>query len=754
MWGGLLASLIITTASAQLPAFPGADGAAQHASGGRGGLVYHVTKLNLAVDDPGRSDSGTFLYGLNDANFPAGVPRTIVFDVAGVFHLGILDTTNWTSGGNAWTSQSRQSISTTNLTIAGQTAPGPVIFMGGTLKPSGSNIVIRNITVAAGYGMKGFWEPPPKTPPTYPALPTSYTMDAFDVSGQNVILDHVDAIYGSDETISCNEKANNLTIQYRLNAQGQNYNGHAYGHLLQPNTNFKLSFLNNLDAHLISRLPRVGTERTQLTNPDVGSINDFRNSVVYNWFGNSPGYAGNTTEAPNQPSANNFINNFYLSGSGGDDGISSTQTGGSGRLFQGNSPLYTQAYVDGNRKDVNKDGDPYDDIATTAGTDSASDFNLITVNAAAWDVSIGVTLTARAAFTNVLKHVGSRWWERDLGWPPTNAAVIGSHEVNERIIYETYTGTGRIEAWADDPYDEDPSEGVEWRALWALRAATNGVAPFNRPVGWDTDQDGMPNDWEMQHGLNPDVANNNSDFDSDGYTDLEEYLNEVAAWPAPGQIVFTGATNNRYAEIFNWRVTGVPVNISGMGNLPTSSPWQPSRYDTAIISNTTVLVDAVGQHAGILRLTGGGVLNITNGWLKAGTLEVGAGCVLTVQPAGTLRLTGSGSVTLDAGGTFTNAGLLDIITWSGTLPAGFVNTGTVLDRSLIRVTSAQASGTDFQVSIQGYTGHNYQLQYQDDLLSGTWTNTGVPIAGTNAPITLTHAGGAAAKQRFYRVAVD
>ena len=77
------------------------------------------------------------------------------------------------------------------------------------------------------------------------------------------------------------------------------------------------------------------------------------------------------------------------------------------------------------------------------------------------------------------------------------------------------------------------NEGVEWRNLLALRAdPTTGEAALNRPVGWDTDGDGMPDTWEIAHGLNPNVANNNGDFDNDFYTDLEEYLNEIAAWPS------------------------------------------------------------------------------------------------------------------------------------------------------------------------------------------------------------------------------
>src|SRR5262245_17961759 len=59
----------------QIPAFSGADGAARNVMGGRanglGGIVYHVTKLNSAIDDSQRNDIGTLRYGLNAANFPA-----------------------------------------------------------------------------------------------------------------------------------------------------------------------------------------------------------------------------------------------------------------------------------------------------------------------------------------------------------------------------------------------------------------------------------------------------------------------------------------------------------------------------------------------------------------------------------------------------------------------------------------------------------------------------------------------------------
>jgi hypothetical protein len=54
------------------------------------------------------------------------------------------------------------------------------------------------------------------------------------------------------------------------------------------------------------------------------------------------------------------------------------------------------------------------------------------------------------------------------------------------------------------------------------------LASVARPAGFDTDGDGMPNEWELAHGLNiNDAADRNGDADGDGYTNLEEYLNAL-----------------------------------------------------------------------------------------------------------------------------------------------------------------------------------------------------------------------------------
>src|SRR5213596_2076695 len=64
--------------SAQIPAFPGAEGFGAYATGGRGGDVYHVTNL-ADTNSP-----GTFRYGVNNA--PAS-GRTIVFDISGIIDM-------------------------------------------------------------------------------------------------------------------------------------------------------------------------------------------------------------------------------------------------------------------------------------------------------------------------------------------------------------------------------------------------------------------------------------------------------------------------------------------------------------------------------------------------------------------------------------------------------------------------------------------------------------------------------------------
>jgi hypothetical protein len=189
-----------------------------------------------------------------------------------------------------------------------------------------------------------------------------------------------------------------------------------------------------------------------------------------------------------------------------------------------------------------------------------------------------------------------------------------------------------------------PPGGIGAAAPNAAELASVTGAPLTaRPGGWDTDNDGMPNSWELARGLNPNsAADNTLDFDSDGYVNVVEYLNEAGDFPAPVPIIFTGATNNRYAQFSNWK------SSDGAG-----SNWQPGSLDVAIIDNATVVIDSVGQNAGSLILAdqpmSTTMLNVNAGWIDTIELVVGAeGTGVVNQTGGEVR---SGYVQLGAFGT-------------------------------------------------------------------------------------------------------
>ena len=77
-----------------------------------------------------------------------------------------------------------------------------------------------------------------------------------------------------------------------------------------------------------------------------------------------------------------------------------------------------------------------------------------------------------------------------------------------RLIEQVRAGTGKM--------INSQSEVGGWPDL------AHGDAPI------DTDHDGMPDEWERSHGLNPnDPADRNADPDGDGYTNLEECINQT-----------------------------------------------------------------------------------------------------------------------------------------------------------------------------------------------------------------------------------
>jgi hypothetical protein len=608
-----------------VPAFPGADGAGGNVSGGRGGSVYHVTVLDSKLAD---NIPGTLYYGLTHSTGPT----TVVFDVGGTIWLGLK-----TTEVEGWDTQNAINIPS-NFTIAGQTAPGGITLAGAQVKINGtvvagqtlpqSNVIMRNVTLAAGYGMRkanstsGYFD--------------NYTYDNMDINSSGVMVDHIKALYATDESISANELANNVTVQYSVIGQGQSYpqadaqnNGnfvsHALGDLWSLGSNSVSTFSHNIYVHASGRIPAIQTVATKLTN-NVPAYTDFRNNVVYNWFG-SAGYGSS-----GEPGAGGFEGNYYKVGSGGDGSSGNNTSFAIVPTAAGTTPFKnsssTLVYQTGNTLNALNgtvtNNLPNSSFGSTTSMFTSTPFTQIPYK--------GVTDSAAAAYTQVTNYAGSNWQSRDL--------------IEARLVNDVLNRTGKITA-LDDPNNGYNSAGqyisnstnnpdVEWNRMLALRSTRNpgvggvgtGVgatgATYTRAANYDTDQDGMPDIWEASMGLNPTVADNNGTKLNDGYTNLETYLNELAAWPASSALVFGNANGtSRFAEIGNWQ-TGV---------------YKPSRYDTAQVNSGTVVVDVVGQHAGTLIVANASgntaTLNVTNGWIDvAQSLKVGPGGTGSVTQSG------------------------------------------------------------------------------------------------------------------------
>ena len=283
--GLLLASVlgIGQAAADDLVAFPGAAGWGRFATGGRAGTVYHVTNLN---------DSGTG--SLRDAVSQPN--RIVVFDVAGVIRLN------------------SRLVFKSNLTIAGQTAPGEGITVyGDGMSCSGAtNIIMRYMRFRMG------------------TVGTKDADCAGLANGGNMIFDHCSFAWGQDENFSINwdnkgTAPHDVTIQNSI--VGQGLMAHSAGGLIQAD---------NITMY------RVLLCDNKTRNFKVKGVHQYVNNIVYNWST----YAYEMGGESSGESYANAVGNLFING----NSTSSSANGFSG----GNSGFHF--YGADNWQDRNKDG--------------------------------------------------------------------------------------------------------------------------------------------------------------------------------------------------------------------------------------------------------------------------------------------------------------------------------------------------------------------------------------------------------------
>lgn len=397
------------SASAQVTAFPGAEGYGAYATGGRGGRVMIVANL----DDEG---PGSF----REAAEAKG-KRIIVFAVSGTIHL------------------TKKLSIRGDVTIAGQTAPGDGICLADeSVGLGGDNIIVRYLRFRMGdRNQKGGM------------VDGNGADDAFGGTRRKLIMidhcslswstDEVLSVYGGDSTtMQWNLIAEPLNYSYHFESGDKDYERHGYGGIWGGR---HLSAHHNLFAHCNSRNPRFNGIRTGEETEFV----DYRNNVIFDWGGNSA-YGG-------EGGTYNLVNNYYRYGP-------STSKKTRSRVV---NPTRTEKigfgkfYVQGNF--VFEDPKVSDDnwLGVDMGNGGTEEDKRNALVRAPFPAAPVATQKARQAYKLVLQQVGASY-RRDT--------------LDQRIIREVTAGKGRlIDVQGGFPHGTAYEATVQaWPALRQLAA--------------------------------------------------------------------------------------------------------------------------------------------------------------------------------------------------------------------------------------------------------------------------------------------
>jgi hypothetical protein len=305
--------------------------------------------------------------------------------------------------------------------------------------------------------------------------------DAMSVySGANIIIDHCSTSWATDETLSISpftresiRSIDNVTVQWSIISESLNDSVHSkgphgYGTLARGSGGARYTMHHNLWAHHRARMPRLGNYVDRHTDP-VGPLFDVRNNVFYNWGGSHSGYNADTESI----SRYSFVGNHYYSGPSSKATIA----------FDESSP-YASLYFAGNYMNGELVTDALTVVTLPPGSALAdSDF----------DHGYAMTGASPAEVDHILDFAG---------------ASLARDAVDERVVSELRARSGRI--------IDDISDTPGWPVLETL------------PAPADRDGDGMPDEWELDNGLDPaDASDGVLDRNDDGYTNLEEYLNSL-----------------------------------------------------------------------------------------------------------------------------------------------------------------------------------------------------------------------------------
>lgn len=531
---------------AQQPAFPGAEGWGMYTTGGRavdekGSVVYHVTSLEDCTDD--NLVEGTLRWALNTGD---NTPRTILFDVCGTIKLA-----------------SRLKFSHPNVSILGQSAPGGgICISGANIYVCKNNVIIRHLRFRAG----------DEADKNYSAI------DIENV--ENVIIDHCSFSWSMEENVTMYDN-NYTTMQWCILSEPLYYSRHKKGERGYGSQwgGEHSSFHHNLLAHCVSRGPRLNGARDH--NTDYGAHDQFVdteivNNVMYNW-GKKECTHGGELDAPDELYTiikktlddgsvikdtiarysgtyvnNNLVNNYYKPGPTTDACAGGYRWFARISRIDGGYGKYSKWYVNGN---VMEENNHHYSNATQSSEDKFKG-NYEKINTNNWynanssssqkglDIQYGANdanmqkhyldkdttmsglisiESAEDAYSSVIAKAGCTLPRRDAVDVRILAEASGKREpIYHGSFKATYLGV------IDSQNDLKPANADDtWSAWPSLEMEENETLPI------DTDKDGIPDEYEITNGLNHTSASDGGAIASNGYSNLENYLETIIAKPDP-----------------------------------------------------------------------------------------------------------------------------------------------------------------------------------------------------------------------------
>jgi len=383
------------------------------------------------------------------------------------------------------------------ITIAGQTAPGDGICLKNYLVKvlRTHDVIIRGIRVRPGIesGLKGS------------------SIDGIDVNyANNVIIDHCSFSWTTDETLNTNDNTEDVTVQWCIISESLNNSIHDKGEHGYAATlgGYRTSYHHNLFAHNKGRNPSIGGEDYTRTG-----LLDFSNNVVYNWV---------SRVCDGKPQTMNFVANYYKQGPATpvNNNFLILKIQASERYGYTSKWYVSDNYVWG-YPELTLDNWSGAVLFQHKGTSMKKNRAYAPFENANYR-----TRNATLAYLEVLDHAGVTVPRRD--------------QVDTRVIGDVRSGSAT--------FGNGIIDNVEQVGGWPELRTYD--------VLLDTDNDGMPDEWETQEGLNINDPSDRFGIKEDEvYDNLERYLNELASdkpYLLPPVALEAGLQNSSEVSL-NWK---------------------------------------------------------------------------------------------------------------------------------------------------------------------------------------------------------